>query len=112
MKSKAIDLNALREVTKAIGQATDPNMPWHRGLVLLTVALYDKEGIDSRELARLCGLTPALVSRNLGELGEWSRLQRPGLGLVETSTDYADRRRKPVKLTAKGRKLMDKILGR
>lgn len=103
---------ALLRILKAMGDEIDPAMPWQQGLVFLTVALAGDEGIDMVDLGREVALSKSAVSRNVGALGEWHRMGRPGLGLVETFTDYEDRRRKPVRLTAKGKAALRKILNR
>lgn len=91
----------------------DNAMPFHQAMVLLLIGLHDADGgIEMREIAATLKMSSSSASRNVAALGEWHRLQRPGLGLVETSTDYEDRRRKPVTLTTKGRKLLDSVLRR
>tara|TARA_R110002072_G_scaffold151470_1_gene300756 strand:- start:1404 stop:1805 length:402 start_codon:yes stop_codon:yes gene_type:complete len=101
----------LKEIVAKIGEAVDSNMPLHQALVLFIVATANEDGIEMRDIARQSGLSTSSVSRNIAALGEWHRLQRPGLGLVETRTDLADRRRKPVHLTKKGEATMQSLNG-
>ena len=51
------------------------------------------------------------VGRHLQTLLEWERVRVPGLGLIKTYDDAADRRRKIVALTAKGREVRTAIAG-
>tara|TARA_B100001939_G_scaffold342295_1_gene353222 strand:- start:853 stop:1254 length:402 start_codon:yes stop_codon:yes gene_type:complete len=96
--------------TRVLGEQLDTNMPWHQGVIFLTVATVNQdEGIDMKEMARVTGLSTSSVSRNIQALGEWHRLQRPGLGVVETITDWKDRRRRPVRLSHKGRRVMEEV---
>ena len=74
----------LKEIVAKIGEAVDSNMPLHQALVLFIVATANEDGIEMRDIARQSGLSTSSVSRNIAALGEWHRLQRPGLGLVET----------------------------
>ena len=69
--------------------------------VLLHVA--HRPGCTMQELTEATGLALSSVSRNLTALGEWHRLGKEGLGLVETIDDPVERRRKIVFLTPKGR---------
>jgi len=82
----------------------DNQMPVHQGLVFLAVADAGDKGIDMNDIGALVGLSTSAVSRNVAALGEWHRMQKPGLGLVFTETDLRDRRRKSVHLTPKGRR--------
>lgn len=105
----AADLSALIRLLDAIGKEIDHNMPWHQGIVFLTIAEAGDEGIDMRQISRRVGIATSSVSRNVAALGYWHRLQRPGLGLVCTGVDPTDRRRRPVRLTNKGKALIQRL---
>ena len=93
---------AMLATLKALSDATDGAMPLHQAVVLAAVAAANKDGIEMREIASQAGISTSSVSRNIAALGDWHRMQKPGLGLVETRMDYQDRRRKPVHLSSKG----------
>lgn len=110
-----MNTTTLRKLYSALGELSrvDNAMPFHQVMVLLLIALHDNEGgIEMRDISASLKMSSSSASRNVAALGEWHRLQRPGLGLVETTTDYEDRRRKPVVLTTKGRKLLDTVTRR
>lgn len=110
MSATTTNLSKSREfVGKAVNELGE--IPLHTLLVFLLVAEADVKG-EQREVAELgkaSGLSSASISRNLAALGEWHRLQRPGLGLVELIVDLRDRRRKFTRLTPKGRTLVAKL---
>ena len=54
-------------------------------------------------------LTPNSVSRNTDWLSKYHRLGKPGMGLVVKIADPANARRRLVKLTEKGHRLVDRI---
>lgn len=76
--------------------------------ITLEVAL--RPGVTMKQLMDASGLALGSVSRNLMALGEWHRLDMPGLGLIETVNDPQDTRRKVAFLTKKGRKFVSEIL--
>lgn len=61
------------------------------------------------DLIGLLGLSGAAVSRNISMLGKGFRGE-PGLELVEAYEDEMFRRRKLVRLTEKGKKLVAKVV--
>lgn len=85
--------------------------PLTQAIVFLTIASAGDEGISMRDLAKAAGVSTSAVSRHVSTLGEWSWRKRPGLKLVEQRVDYEDRRNKPVHLTPKGRRVLEKVLG-
>jgi DNA-binding MarR family transcriptional regulator len=76
----------------------------------IIMRVYAEPGLTMQTLEKRTGLSLASVSRNLMALGEWHRLGRPGLGLVECVDDPNERRRKIAFLTPKGRKFVSKVL--
>ena len=76
--------------------------------ILFAIAAQPRP-IPQIHLRDVSGLSEAAVSRNLAILGEGSSFRTPGPKLVETYEDPDYRRRKLVRLTAKGRSFMDTI---
>jgi DNA-binding MarR family transcriptional regulator len=86
----------------------DDSMPVQTCAVFLTVAA--NEGISINELADRCGLAGSSASRNVAALSDWHWLKKPGLGLVVIETDRMDLRKKTVRLTPKGKALIDQLV--
>lgn len=82
----------------------DPDMPVQRALVLLCVGRTGVAGME--ELSREVNLTLSAISRNVAALGQYGFGKSPGLELVETREDPANRKRKLVMLTGKGKKML------
>jgi DNA-binding MarR family transcriptional regulator len=72
--------------------------------------IASQPGLTQQELANRTGMALSSISRNLMALGEWNRSGKPGLSLVETADDPAERRRQIAFLTPKGRSLVRRIL--
>ena len=73
----------------------------------VVLAVYEQHGITMQGIEKRTRLALGSVSRNLMSLGEWHRLGKPGLGLVETVDDPTERRRKIAFLTKKGREFVE-----
>ncbi|MGY6517489.1 MAG: hypothetical protein ACXIUZ_02125 [Lysobacteraceae bacterium] len=75
---------------------------------LLHIAEAEARGepMEVSQLTPLTGLSSAACSRNVGLLAEFGNNSRAGLKLIEVTPDLADRRKKRMKLTAKGKKLL------
>jgi DNA-binding MarR family transcriptional regulator len=86
----------------------DPPMTLHYVRAFLLVAA--QPGLGASEYARRLGLEQAVASRILLEIGKKTRRGDPGRDLVEAEDDVVDMRKKPYRLTAKGRKVLSKIL--
>lgn len=89
-----------------------PGMPVRQALAFLSVAHH--EAVDKHATLEDVGhdtdSPSAVVSRDLLGLGVRRRNKdKPGFGLVESFTDYQDLRRKPYRLTRKGKALMKQI---
>lgn len=111
-KKKANQLEGLVKLMTKIGEATGhKDLSLHSINVFLqsALAVENKDPVDSRELAKLTGLSTSGVSRAVALLGDWHR-GKPGLGLVSAVPDLNDRRVKPVKLTRRGEFAIDAIL--
>lgn len=89
----------------------DPTVPSQQ--LLLLTALYIHGDVSQSQLEELTGVKRSSNSRNISKLGRgehaWST---DGPMLVESYEDEGNRRMKRVRLTAKGRALMDEALAR
>lgn len=109
MKTKRI--TELLDVARRMGtHLGGTDVPIQRAVIFLLIAAAGEEGAESKDLKEAAGLAASSVSRNVAALGEWPRGKK-GLGLVKTRTDYTDRRRKPVVLTAKGQRVLNELIG-
>ena len=61
------------------------------------------------DIAEELGLSQSTISRNVAYLGDWNRRREAGHKLVEAYEDPAERRRKLVRLTAKGRRFVKSL---
>lgn len=77
-------------------------------IVILAEVARKAEGIGMQDLMAATGHSSSTVSRNVELLGSGS-ISRRGAGLVETFDDPEYRKRKMVRLTARGRVVLDKI---
>lgn len=106
-------LKRLFEVNRRV-LAEHKDIPVTTFNTLLGVALwgYEKgsrdEPLTMQELGERIGQPYTTVAHHLRYLGQ-GELRRDGLGLVETSTYVLNRRQKVVKLTAKGRALVEQL---
>ena len=73
--------------------------------VLLKVA-KNPLPLKMSEIAEELGLSQSTISRNVAYLGDWNRRKEAGHKLVEAYEDPAERRRKLVRLTAKGKRFV------
>jgi hypothetical protein len=77
-------------------------------LAFLAVARHENESVDY--YARICGCSAGAMSKRLSELGEVSsRDRKAGYGLLENPFNPMDRRLRMIKLSAKGRGLVQQI---
>ena len=87
--------------------------PLSQVLTFLHVA-YRSE-INMTDLEKLTGVTQSSVSRNVAKIGAGLNPKEPGLGLVSAAEDPFYRKRKLVRLTEKGKRLvteMDKAVNK
>ena len=76
----------------------------------LLMALYVQGSISQQALVRYTGATKSSNSRYIAALGDGlSPLEAPGPGLVTAEADHVDRRNNVVRLTPRGRHLMEKV---
>jgi DNA-binding MarR family transcriptional regulator len=82
--------------------------------ILLLLALYINGELNQIDLPKYTGVEKSANSRNLARLGEGAWIDKgqgkrhePGLGLVEGYEEPTDRRIKKVRLTPKGRVVLE-----
>lgn len=88
-------------------RAHNPTMPLQLAFTFLMVAR--KEGEPVSEYAKMAGMAPGVMARNLLDLGDYNRRREPGLMLIEEKVDTLDRRVHRKFLTHKGRQLVGAI---
>lgn len=86
----------------------DNDMPIAQAHMFMLVAEF--EGLSLKELAKLADVKMATASRYISSLGTNQILKEPGLGLVEARENPAERRKKIITLTDKGRALVKDVL--
>ncbi|OUE44484.1 hypothetical protein BZY95_06355 [Billgrantia desiderata SP1] len=103
------DRLAVRRLARCIAEIRElhPEIQAQSIHLLLEVAI--QPDITMGELIRKTHLSQASCSRNVSLLSDMDRHDRPGLGLVEAREDPAERRRKIVRLTPKGRELIAQL---
>lgn len=100
------NIDTLLESLEAF-RALDPDMPIQYATSFLYICRY--EGLSIKELMDLIGLVQSSTSRNVAALAEWQKFEKPGLGLVQTTEDPKDRRKKTIELTEKGKEVLAKL---
>lgn len=110
MPSGKPDVHLITRFIEELGKATgDFTMPSQQQLLLL--ALYTHGELQQQGLERFTGVKRSSNSRNITRLGigetPWSN---NGPGWVESFEDLRDRRNKMVRLTPKGRKMIDSVM--
>ena len=112
-----LDKKKLKDLLAAlhlVADLTGGAAPLHQTIILLEVALAETQGhhLEVLELADKVSVSNSSISRNVAALGEWHRSQRPGLMLVKTINEQADRRRKAITLSKKGETVVGLVLGK
>ena len=85
------------------------DMPMAQAYCLLLIAQY--EGLSLKDLAHRADIGMASASRYVSSFSKVGPRGEPGLGLVESFEDPMERRKKIIRLTARGRTVVNKILG-
>lgn len=89
-------------------RSLDPTMPLQLAYTFILCAIYEGESIG--DIARRAGFATSTTSRHILDLGEYDRKKNPGYQLVETIIDPMELRKKSVRLTPKGRNLLNQII--
>lgn len=105
MTSVLEEIGRIRAITKV-----DPDMSLQQLHCILVIAT-ESDGTSLTDLASKVGITMATASRYVAALGKVDRHHREGLNLVEAFEDPMERRRKIIRLTAKGRAFINKVYG-
>lgn len=93
--------NILAELT-----AIDPEFPLQWAIVFLEIA--QNEGASLKDIAEETGISMSVMSRTIGALSNYRRMGKPyGIVIVKLAKD--DRRRKELYLSAKGKRLIEKL---
>ena len=93
--------NALNEFAEV-----DTEFPLQWAIVFLEIA--QNEGAALKDIAEETGISMSVMSRTIGALSNYRRMGKPyGIVLVKSAKD--DKRRKELFLSAKGKKLLDKV---
>tara|TARA_R110000851_G_scaffold227952_1_gene380714 strand:- start:296 stop:559 length:264 start_codon:yes stop_codon:yes gene_type:complete len=82
-------------------------MQAQQALVFITVAL--NEGMTMKDLGKNLGISQSSCSRNIAALSRIHRLNKLGLDLVVATEDPEERRRKVLRLTHKGKKVIETL---
>lgn len=90
--------------------AVDPEMPLGQAKCLFIIA-QEEEGMSLTDIAKMAGIGLATASRNIAALGKINRKREEGLQLIESFEDPMERRKKIIRLTAKGKTTIKRILG-
>jgi DNA-binding MarR family transcriptional regulator len=87
-------------------------MPTRHLLVLLVVARFEAQegGLLMTQIAGRLEVPLSSVSRAVRQLSKTNRQLNDGLDLVVAQTDLANQRQKPVKLTPRGRMVVEQYL--
>jgi len=85
-----------------------PTMPIQYLYAYFLVVLKEGQGVG--EYAEEAGVTPAIMTRHLLEIGERSRDREEGMGLIEQHRDKWDLRKRLACLTPKGRTVMRNVI--
>jgi DNA-binding MarR family transcriptional regulator len=106
------NLVKVKQLIDMLCSEMERDQPLHNVQAYLTVAVATTQGgaPEVREIEQRTGLSSSALSRALGNIGEWSYRNKPGLDLIKARMDYSDRRRKPMVLTEKGEDLAEKIV--
>ena len=90
--------------------ALEQDMPLQQAKCLFIVS-QEEEGMSLSDIAKKAGIGLATASRYISALGKLNRHRQEGLQLIESFEDPMERRKKIIRLTAKGRTTIKRILG-
>jgi DNA-binding MarR family transcriptional regulator len=92
-------------------RAIDPDMPMGAAVSLLMIANGETadSGLSVTELSKLGDFALSSASRYVQALAEMDRHHRPGHDLVSDQIDPMERRRKVLKLTPKGKRVVNQL---
>ena len=88
--------------------AVDAEMQLQVLRILMTVAEYP-DGVTMPELTKLAQVSSSSLSRNVALLGQFGSTKKPALKWITATEDFRERRRKVVKMTAKGTRILEQV---
>ena len=98
-------LNKLQAVLNEL-TSIDNEFPLQWAVVFLQIA--QNEGAALKDIAEETGISMSVMSRTIGALSNYRRMGKPyGIVVVKQAKD--DRRRKELFLSAKGKRLIEKL---
>jgi DNA-binding MarR family transcriptional regulator len=105
-------LNKLERILQEF-RKLDPEMPMQTALTLLFVYRQqdNQNGVSIKDIANAIGMSSAAASRNVSRLSKVGVKQQLGHGLVETFEDPLFRVRKCVRITTKGKLVIETLEG-
>ena len=100
--------NKLEKLENALDEfiSIDPEFPLQWAIVFLHIA--QKEGSSLKDIADDTGISMSVMSRTIGALSNYRRMGKP-YGVVSVKMAKDDRRRKELFLSAKGKKLLERL---
>jgi DNA-binding MarR family transcriptional regulator len=110
MAGKQSAANTLYKLTTLIAEELDREMPVTQILAFARIALGGDAGVDQGRVQEELQMSSAGASRTIQALSKIHyHKDRPGFDVVERVFDAQDNRRRTLKLTAKGERIMAKI---
>lgn len=100
-------INTLFRVIASLREI-DEQMPSQMAQVLIAIAM--RPGLTMQQVSDMTGLSQSSCSRNIAALSKWHRLGKEGHDLVEAIEDPAERRRKIMFLTPKGKQKVQALI--
>ena len=98
--------NLLRVLTMFMKLDNSQHVPLQAMVVFWFVATYQK--CSKKDIEEYFGMSKASASRLTDYISRYHRLCKAGLGLISKESDPKDKRRTIIKLTRKGKDLIEK----
>lgn len=112
MTKEAKALTVASKFIEALSELTDDNlMPMQQMVLLVQLRVHGQ--LNQQELSQFTGVEKSSNSRNIAKLGAGERPHiEAGPGWLESFEDPANRRSKLVRLTPKGKAMLDEAMKR
>ncbi len=103
-----MSIKKLNQLQKVLNELTtiDAEFPLQWAIVFLRIA--QDEGASLKDIADQTGISMSVMSRTIGALSNYRRMGKP-YGIVTVKMAKDDRRRKELFLSAKGKRLIEKL---
>ena len=107
----ARQLEELATMMECISEVFGSRIEAHQVRLFCLAAAADIQDnpLNSRALADKMELSTSAVSRNLAWFSDRGRQKKPGLRMIEAKPDVNDYRRKPLMLTAAGKRAANRL---